>query len=255
MVWRHMLLIGTCVMLMGCHSGPSPCETQPSLGSDQQQSDTSKGAVRLDNNSRPQFPSPTGEERLAVDGTLFDGGVVSVSKMHNYTEDRDERHRIETGTFKGTRYRVYYSDGSGSVQGLPGNTLDVVRDTHGTNWEIRCSVDKMDDTRYCTLSRGGLTIGIWKDGSHFVSIGYQHYPGSDVTVRIDKNVPITAGENVGFSAAQVEAIVDQLQKGEMILTRYQKWPYQTNRDESCPVFGFAQAWEILHVVWEKTRAR
>src|SRR5690606_11704046 len=76
--------------------------------------------------------------------------------------------RIETGEYQGLKYRIYHTDGSGSIQGLPGNTLDILGDQYGTNWSTRCVVDEMDDTAWCSISKSGVAAGIWKDGSKFI---------------------------------------------------------------------------------------
>lgn len=72
--------------------------------------------------------------------------------------------RIETGTYEGVKYRIYFSDGSGTIQGLPTNTLDYVGDKYGTNWSTQCRFDEMD-THWCSLNREDLQIGILKDGT------------------------------------------------------------------------------------------
>lgn len=163
--------------------------------------------------------------------------------------------RIEEGIYKGVKYRIYYSDGSGSVQGLPANTLDYVGDNIGTNWSIQCKLDKMDDTHWCSLDRGDLRVGIWKDGTPFVSVGSSHYPNSMIAVRVDKNKPISASEKTGFTKAQSAEIIEQLKKGSSILTRYQEWPYQRNKDTSIDLFGFPQAWEILQKIYSSVKVQ
>lgn len=161
--------------------------------------------------------------------------------------------RVETGTYEGIKYKIWFSDGSGKVQGLPENTLDVLSDVHGTNWGRVCRLDEMDDTHWCYLDKKDLRIGIWKDGTPFVSIGHSHYPNSTVAVRVGGNKPIKASENTGFTKAQSVEIVEQLKKGNSVLTRYQEWPYQSNKDTSMELFGFPQAWAILQKIYESAK--
>lgn len=73
-------------------------------------------------------------------------------------------------------------------------------------------------------------VGIWKNGTPIISIGSDHYPDSNITIRIDKNKPITAPAKAGFSKDQTKAILEQMNKGDAMLTRYNEWPYQHDFD-------------------------
>lgn len=195
------------------------------------------------------------DELIKGNNALFQSGTITCNVSFDYkTLKNNKRMRTETGSHDGIKYRIYFSDGSGTVQGLPTNTLDYVGDQHGTNWSTRCKRDEMDDTHWCALDRGDLRIGIWKDGTPFVSIGNSHYPNSDIAIRVDKNKPITASEKIGFTSAQSIEIIDQLKKGNSVLTRYQEWPYQSNKDKSLELFGFPQAWEILQKIHESAES-
>ena len=134
--------------------------------------------------------------------------------------------------------------------GISTNTLDYVGDTYGTNWSTQCKLDEMDDTHWCSLDREDLRIGIWKDGTPFVTVGNSHYPSSNIAVRVDKNKSITAPESTGFTKDQSIEIISQLKKGQSVLSRYQEWPYQSNKDKSLDLFGFPQAWAILQKIHE-----
>ena len=108
----------------------------------------------------------------------------------------------------------------------------------------------MDDTHWCGLEKGHVLIGIWKDRTPFVRVGHKHYPNSKIAVRIDKNSPISAPEDKGFTNSQSIAIIEQLKEGKSLLTRYQEWPYERNKDKSIEIFGFNQAWEILQNIYD-----
>ena len=195
------------------------------------------------------------DELIKGNNALFQSGTITCNVSFDYKAlKNNKRMRTETGSHDGIKYRIYFSDGSGTVQGLPTNTLDYVGDQHGTNWSTRCKRDEMDDTHWCALDRGDLRIGIWKDGTPFVSIGNSHYPNSDIAIRVDKNKPITASEKIGFTSAQSLETIDQLKKGNSVLTRYQEWPYQSNKDKSLELFGFPQAWEILQKIHESAKS-
>jgi len=195
-------------------------------------------------------------ELITAQGPLLPGGkVVCKVSLNSQTLRNNSRARTEEGVYKGIKYRIYYSDGSGSVQGLPSNTLDYIHDEHRTNWSTGCKKDEMDDTRWCSLHKGDLQVLIWKDGSHSVGVGSNHYPGSSITVRIDKGRPISAAEETGFSKQQSESILGHLKKGVSVLTRYQEWPYISDKDKIIELFGFNEAWEILGIVYKAAAPR
>ena len=163
------------------------------------------------------YPTIDAAEIIQIDGPLFAGGRVKCDISLDYkTLKNNERKRIEEGTYKGIKYRIYYSDGSGAIQGQSTNILDYIKDKRGTNWATHCEADEMDDTHWCSLNKKDLRVSIWKDGTPFVSVGYSYYPGSKIAVRIDKNKPITANEKRGFTKAQSLKIIKQLKKGDSV---------------------------------------
>lgn len=194
---------------------------------------------------KSNLPTVDGKDIFQINSSLFPNGRVKCHITSYVTFKNNTRYRIEEGTYEGVKYRIFYTDGSGSVQGLPTNTLDYVGDTSGTNWSTQCRLDEMDDTHWCSIAKGDLLVGIWKDGTPFVTVGSSHYPYSNIVVRVDKNKPISASEKDGFTKAQSVEIIEQLKKGGSVLTRYQEWPYQSNKDKSIELFGFPQAWAIL----------
>lgn len=180
---------------------------------------------------------------------LTDSGKITCKVDWGFRSGTNDRVRVERGVYKGLKYRVYYSDGSGAIQGLSGNTLHF-REALNDNWRTTCRVDGMDDSHWCALLRGSLAIGIGKSGRPLVSIGSEHFPGSKITIRIDKNPPITAMAGNGFSEQQAKEIIDQLKGGETVLTRYVKWPRQSNVDESHVLFEVEPALELLKKLHE-----
>jgi hypothetical protein len=212
--------------------------------------------TKFDNGYKSGVAIVDEDELIKVNNTLFKNGTIICNVSFDYkTLKNNKRMRIETGTYDGIKYRIYFSDGSGTIQGLSTNTLDNISDKYETNWSTRCKRDEMDDKHWCSLGREDLRIGIWKDGTPFVSIGSSHYPDSDIAIRVDKNKPITASEKIGFTNAQSLEIIDQLKKGNSVLTRYQEWPYQSNKDTSLELFGFPQAWEILQKIYESANSQ
>lgn len=197
-----------------------------------------------------ELPIESNPELISRNTPLFEGGKITcnVSRDHKNTS-RNILHRIETGTYKNIKYKIFYSDGSGSIQGDKSSTLDYIKDLHITNWSSGCRVDGMNDKLTCYINKKDLTIGISQTGSSYVVIGSSHYPSSDIAVRIDQSKPILANEENGFTTQQSNTIISSLKTGEKILTRYQEWPYQINKDLVIDAYGFNEAWEIINTIY------
>lgn len=197
-----------------------------------------------------ELPTESEPELISRNTPLFEGGKITcnVSRDHRNTS-RNILNRIETGTYKNIKYRIFYSDGSGSIQGDKSSTLDYIKDLRIVNWSSGCRVDGMNDKLTCYINKKNLTIGISQTGSNYVIVGSSHYPSSDIAVRIDQSSPIIANEKNGFTTQQSNSIISSLKAGEKILTRYQEWPYQINKDLVIETYGFNEAWEIINTIY------
>ncbi|HDS1796977.1 MULTISPECIES: hypothetical protein [Pseudomonas] len=193
--------------------------------------------------SAPTIDAP---EFLVADGPLIPGGKVTCHVSYDLMSgNHNVMHRIETGVLDGIKYRFYYSDGSGLVQGLAENVLDVLKDKYSENWSLRCRKDEMNDTHYCSMTREALTIGAFGATSRFVSVGSEYFPGSSIAIRVDKQEPITAPANPGFTNSQETALIAAMSTGTSALTRYVQWPYEANKDKKISLFGFKSALAII----------
>lgn len=191
-------------------------------------------------------PTVAAPEMIKVVGPIFpEGKVVCHVSFDLQSGQNNVLHRIETGTLNGVKYRFYYSDGSGSVQGLPTNVLDVLKDKYNENWSLGCKQDGMSDTHYCRMSRASLMVGVSGASSYFVQVGNDHFPGSAIAMRIDEAAPITAPAEPGFSPKQEAALVAAMNGGTSVLTRYVEWPYESNKDRSISLFGFGTALQLI----------
>lgn len=202
------------------------------------------------NSYNNELPMDTTTYFIRQDTLLTPKGILECKINSNYSTKSNKKSKIESGSINNVMYRVYYSDGSGSVQGLKTNTLDYAKDESGTNWFTHCTKDEMDDSRWCGLDKGDLSVMIWKDGTALVHIGHEHYPGSNVTIRIDKGKPITASEKLSFTRAQSDDIINALKSGKSALTRHQNWPYKKNIDTHIDLYGFTEAWSILNSIFK-----
>jgi|GEM_PF-1656676 len=213
-------------------------------------------SVEYEDSYKSNLPIIDTDEIIQSSNSLLPKGRIVCKVSFDYkTLKNNQRYRVEEGIYKGIKYRIYFSDGSGTIQGLPTNTLDYVNDRHSTNWSTSCEKDLMEDTHWCQLHKEDLWVGIWKDKTPFVNIGSNHFPGSMMSIRIDKNKPISATEDRGFRKSEIDIIIEQLVKGDMVATRYKEWPYHGNIDKSFGLFGFSQAWEILHKIYDAASLR
>lgn len=198
---------------------------------------------------KKSIPTIDTSEFLVVDGPLIAGGKVTCHVSYDLMSgSHNVMRRVETGVLNGIKYRFYYTDGSGSVQGLTENVLDVLKDKNGENWSIRCRKDEMNDTHYCAMTRQALTVGAFDTSSHFVSVGSEHFPGSSIVARVDKQDPVTAAAKSGFTTSQETSLIAAMSSGTSVLTRYVQWPYQTNKDKKISLYGFKSALEIIETL-------
>jgi hypothetical protein len=191
-------------------------------------------------------PTVAAPEMINIVGPIFQGGkVVCHVSFDLMSGSNNVLHRVESGTLNGAKYRFDYTYGSGSVQGLPTNVLDILKDNYDENWDLRCMQDGMSDTHYCAMSRTGLIVGVFGASSYFVQIGNDHFPGSSIALRIDNAAPVTAPADPGFSPQQEAALVSAMKGGTSVLTRYVEWPHESNKDRSISLFGFGTALQII----------
>lgn len=180
---------------------------------------------------------------------LFDG-QVSCFVAKDEDSQLYTKYEIESGIYKGIKYRLYHSNGSGSIQGKKNNVL-ALGERYKDNWSTNCEIDVMDDKHWCSISKSHLQIGIDKSGEYFLNIGWKHYPDSKIVVRVDQNKLISSNEKVGFSSAQIKLIVKAMKTGVNVTTRYQEWPYQRNIDEKWDLWGYVEAIEILEKMYSE----
>lgn len=78
-----------------------------------------------------------------------------------------------------------------------------------------------------------------------MSVGSEYFPGSSIAIRVDKQEPITAPANPGFTNSQETALIAAMSTGTSALTRYVQWPYEANKDKKISLFGFKSALAII----------
>lgn len=146
---------------------------------------------------------------------------------------------VEEGMINNLNYRLYPSDGSGTVAG----------------WEFGCRVDNLHRTKTCTISSTdqrkfiGIVFIFNSNGKiqrAFVSSSKDIYPGSTTSVRAGEHQVISTQDNDGFfNFKQSHLILAQALKSENILVRQHDWPYNNQRDGELSTTGLKEAIEVL----------
>ena len=180
---------------------------------------------------------------LIVSETPFhESGTVILQELELLTQIRVSK--IEQGDMNGVKYRFYYTDGSGSFAGAPGNELKSTE--RATNWSVKCDKDVMTEKVSCYAITRSFGIFAYPDGSELIALGVNHYPGSKVAVKVGAAAPVEADSRIQFDSKQSRALLDRMKNGTQIVTRYQEWPHKRNTDQVFTLFGVEEARAYLH---------
>ncbi len=168
----------------------------------------------------------------------------------NSLTDRTKTTKTERGIINGVAYRFFYSDGSGSFEG--GRANGVSYDAVNPNWKTYCFVDPISDAKACKMSINNLGIVVSQDGRENVLIGSDHFPGSEIVVRIDGETPIRAAAKFGFGAGTAKRIIERLKTAKKVATRYQEWPNSYVTDRIWELYGYRETlsyirWAVKHI--------
>lgn len=193
---------------------------------------------------RKNQPIVASDELIRVHGPVIPGGRVVCTVDFDLRSMQNVSDRIETGTLNGKKYRFYYSDGSGLVQGLPTSTVDISA-SYTDNWQLRCDIDAMTDKHWCSFSRADLTVSTAGDAGHSITVGYRHYPKSNIGLRVDKGAPVLAAAEQGFTPQQEAELMQQMLSGRTVLTRNVEETSPVNVDKTVALFGFPEATQII----------
>jgi hypothetical protein len=164
-----------------------------------------------------------------------------------------EVHKIESGVLNGVHYRFFYTEGSGTFSGTPSN-VGHFSEPEESNWHTGCKKDPITDSKVCFMHMKDLWVFASPNSKPSVSIGRGHYPGSTVTIRLDQENPVSNTSKGGgmFSPEASADLVEKLKAAKSVTTRYMQWPYQSWKDETWKVFGFAETlqyitWAVEHI--------
>lgn len=150
----------------------------------------------------------------------------------------------ESGQLNGVSYRFWYTDGSGSFAGKKGNKL-AIEERRAENWSVRCLKDAMDDSVRCAATIHDLTVSVGKSGSDYVWVGSDHYPGTDVAIRVGGGVPSVASSNGQYGPMLSKQLIEEFKQGVAVTTRFQQWPYTAYKDVTFDLYGFDEVYSYM----------
>lgn len=197
--------------------------------------------------SREHFVSgwKTADAVRVIHAPLTPDGVVYCAFYPDQSQKLNVRVAYETGIFKGAEYRIYYSDGSGKIQGSDVAALDDP-DTR-VHWALNCRATSSERS-HCSLKKADLEITRSPDGKSTLSLGHAWAENSGLLLRIDRHWAIEAQADVGFSADQSLLLMQQLQSGRVVDTRFHATGNRHPTYKTLSLFGFSQALEIVDQV-------
>ena len=182
----------------------------------------------------------------AVTSRIALGSAVSCSFFPDQGKKLNVLVRQERGEYHGVGYRIFYTDGSGVIQGEAGKPLYGEGDQD--NWKLRCRTNPVDQLQRCVLQKGAISIHRYQDGSFMVDVGSNKKPGSDMRVRIDSHEAFAADAQHGFTDQQTRLILEQMKTGKRMTVRYKNSSNQRDTDQTIDLFAYPQAAGIVEIV-------
>lgn len=117
------------------------------------------------------------------------------------------------------------------------------------HWDISCSRDKMTSARSCYVTKGDLYIFVKSDGRLLVSVGDEHFPNSQTSLKVGSKRFDTTQRDGFF--ANGKQIVAAMRNGTPVVTRYMKWPYRSWVDAEFDAYGVETAVQVARWLIKK----
>jgi len=162
------------------------------------------------------------------------------------------------------KYTLYFDSKSViRIEGTVSNDLDRELDEMSgyseDDWGIYCRTNIWTDHESCWISmyyrrssKTPLAIGLDKNYSPArICIGTEHYPGSKIMLRVDRNPPRSTG--AGCFTENISTILKEINDGEFILTRFKKRPSQTWVGSRVSLYGLSLALELAEWLFKSIK--
>lgn len=145
---------------------------------------------------------------------------------------------VERGALGGVWLRL--TPNGADVEGAAADSPDA-----GTgNWTVSCRRDKMTSARSCLVYKDDLYVGVYGNGRLTFSVGDEHFPGSQSSIRIGSR-RFDTGQRDGYFP-NAPQLVQLMKNGTPVVTRYMKWPYREWIDKEFVSYGLGTAIQAAH---------
>jgi len=181
-----------------------------------------------------------------INSQITPEGVVKCAFFPDQGEKLNVLVRQEHGLYQGIGYRIFYTDGSGVIQGEAGKPLDVA--DYQDNWKLKCRANLSEELKRCVLRKGDLFIIRYLDGSYMVDVGSDKKSGSEMQIRVDDNPAFTVNEQHGFTDEQAGLILEQMKTGRKLYTRYAGVSNQRETEKTINLFAYSRVTDIVELV-------
>lgn len=139
----------------------------------------------------------------------------------------------EVGSVNGVSYRFTHW-GEAVIQASPSSEIET--QTPSNVWHIKCSRDVLTGSRSCmAFNSATLTFLANSEGVEVFSVGYEHFPGSQSSLRVGTKVFNTKLK--GGMLPQAKAIIAELKDGRPFATRYMRWPKEQWLEAEGELYG------------------
>lgn len=172
-------------------------------------------------------------------------GVEAFCKVQKTGTCEASKDALERGALNGAWFRLFADSAvvAGSKDHMPDSFFDPA------NWSVSCSRDKMSSVRTCLIKKGDLYIFVKQGGKVLVSVGDEHFPHSQTSIKIGSKRYDTI-ERDGFFGNGAQ-LVNLMHNGTPIVTRYMKWPYRTWVDDEFNAYGVNTAVQVARWIIAK----
>lgn len=150
---------------------------------------------------------------------------------------------VERGLINNVEYSINYSDFSGNI-GNDSKSSD-------NYWMFGCRTDKMNDKKECSADNYYANVSILKNKhGYLLQIGYDHYPGKKVSIRINKDKVLNSWrENGTFNYQISNNIIKSIKNNDVVYVRYVKWPYENEITNQLDVSYFKEVLRLLDTIY------
>jgi hypothetical protein len=190
-----------------------------------------------------QGDEPATEKALERENRAW--GVEPFCRAQKSGQCEPSKDGMERGALNGEWFRLFADSAvvAGSKDSAPARWGD------SGNWSISCSRDKMTSVRTCLIHKGDLYIFVRPGGKISVSVGNEHFPRSQTSIKIGSKRFDTT-EQDGFFANGAQ-LAGQMGNGIPVVTRYMKWPYRTWIDDEFTAYGVKTSIQVARWVMVK----